>query len=309
MPYMHNFLKTVPFDIYELALFHLVVKYRSFTKTAELASLTQSAITRQIQGIENSLGIQLLERTTRTVRITPAGEFLYHESARLLGDVERSLNHLAQEFGGARKEVRVDVSRTIGLAYLPGFFHANLRHLPHVRYRVTCQPSGEILSALEANEQDIGVLCPPKRLPRTLRITHRFQDAFTLIAPTTMEPQIQALSKAKAKAWLEWFGKQNWLLIEERSNTGQQLRSWIRRQGWRVEPTMQLDNFDLIITLVELGMGISLVPIRSLALYNRRQKLLRVPLPARFTRDLVVVVRKHRNLPGHLAEFIANVLF
>ncbi len=134
MHYMNQFLSTVPFDLYELALFQLIVKHRSFTKAAEIAGLTQSAITRQIQGIENNLGIRLLERTTRTVRITPAGEFLCREAARLLGDVERSLQHLSQEFAGARKEVRVDVSRTIGLAYLPGFFHANLRRLPQVGY-------------------------------------------------------------------------------------------------------------------------------------------------------------------------------
>ena len=116
MHYMNQFLSTVPFDLYELALFHLVVKHRSFTKAAEIAGLTQSAITRQMQGVETSLGIQLLERTTRNVRVTPAGEFLFAEAARLLGDVDRSLHHLAQEFAGARKEIRVDVSRTISLS-------------------------------------------------------------------------------------------------------------------------------------------------------------------------------------------------
>ncbi|HVK58398.1 MAG TPA: LysR family transcriptional regulator, partial [Candidatus Kapabacteria bacterium] len=55
---MHRFLSTVPFDLYELSLFHLVVKHRSFTKAAEIAGLTQSAITRQMQGVENSLGIK-----------------------------------------------------------------------------------------------------------------------------------------------------------------------------------------------------------------------------------------------------------
>jgi DNA-binding transcriptional LysR family regulator len=304
---MHSFLNTVPFDLYELALFHLVVKHRSFTKAAELAGLTQSAITRQMQGVESRLGIPLLERTTRTVRITPAGEFLYRESARLLGDVEQSLNHLAQEFAGARKEVRVDVSRTIGLAYLPGFFHANLRRLPQVGYRVTCQPSNEILAALEANDQDIGVLCPPRRLPKTVRVTHRFEDAFTLVVSADLSAELQEIPKAKGR--MEWLKKHNWLLIEERSNTGQQLHSWMHREGWRVEPTMQLDNFDLIINLVSLGMGISFVPIRALALYNQRQRVLRVPLPARFTRELVVVVRKHRKLSVHIEQFIANVLF
>jgi DNA-binding transcriptional LysR family regulator len=297
----------VPFDLYELALFHLVVKHRSFTKAAEIAGLTQSAITRQMQGVENSLGLQLLERTTRTVRVTPAGEYLFHEAARLLGDVEQSLTHLAQEFAGARKEVRVDVSRTIGLAYLPGFFHANLRRFPHLGYRVTCQSSGEILAALEANEQDIGVLCPPSRLPKTLRVTHRFEDAFTLIVPKDSAPAGNALSKPKTR--IDWLKQQNWLLIEERSNTGQQLRAWMADQEWRMEPTMQLDNFDLIINLVALGMGASFVPIRALALYNQKRNLLRVPLPARFTRQLVVAVRKHRKMPVHLEQFITNILF
>jgi DNA-binding transcriptional LysR family regulator len=304
---MNQFLSTVPFDLYELALFHLVVKHRSFTKAAEIAGLTQSAITRQMQGVENSLGIQLLERTTRNVRVTPAGEFLFREAARLLGDVDRSLQHLAQEFAGARKEIRVDVSRTIGLAYLPGFFHANLRRLPEIGYRVTYQPSDQILTALEAHEQDIGVLCPPPRLPKTLRVTHRFADAFTLIGSAELPIGIEKRSTTKART--EWLKKQNWLLIDEHSNTGQQLRSWMNRQGWRIEPTMQLDNFDLIINLVSLGMGVSFVPIRALALYNQRQKLVRIPLPARFTRELVVVVRKHRKLAAHLDQFIANVLF
>jgi DNA-binding transcriptional LysR family regulator len=304
---MHEFLSKTPFDLYELALFQLVVKHRSFTKAAELAGLSQSAITRQMQGMENSLGIQLLERTTRTVRLTSAGEFLYQEAARLLGDVERSLDHLAREFAGARREIRVDVSRTIGLAYLPGFFHANLRRVPQVGYRVTCQRSDEILTALEANEQDIGVLCPPKHLPKTLKVTHRFDDDFTLIAPAAFETQIGAMAKTKAR--LEWLRKQNWLLIEEDSNTGRQLRAWLQREGWRIEPTMQLDNFDLIINLVSLGMGISFVPVRALALYNQRQRVLRVPLAAKFTRELVVVVRRHRKLPAHIEEFIGNVLF
>src|SRR5471030_182721 len=103
---MNEFLLTKPFDLYELFLFRLVVQQRSFTKAAQLAGLTQSAITRQIQGMENKLGLALLERTTRSVRVTPAGDFLFHESARLTGDVEASLQRLREQFAGARKEVR-----------------------------------------------------------------------------------------------------------------------------------------------------------------------------------------------------------
>src|SRR5213594_1236877 len=117
MRVMHRFLSTVPFDLYELALFHLVVKHRSFTKAGEIAGLTQSAITRQIQGMENSLGIPLLERTTRSIEITSAGQFLFRESLKIIGDIDATLHHLRQDFTNAPKEIRVGVSQTIGLGY------------------------------------------------------------------------------------------------------------------------------------------------------------------------------------------------
>lgn len=305
---VNEFLATVPFDFYELSLFRLVVKHGSFTKAAELAGLTQSAISRQIQGMEDSLGVPLLERTTRRVRPTPAGEFLFRESAHLLGGVEQTLSGLREEFLGARKEVRVGVSRTIGLAYLPGFFHANLRKLPEVGCRVTYQPSTEICAALEANELDLGVLCPPRRLPRTLSVTHRFDDAFTVIAPRQSAATFQAITKSP-KALLHWLGSQSWLLIEDRSNTGQLLRRWMSGLGLKIDPTMQLDNFDLIINLVALGMGVSVVPIRALALYGRKRNIQRLPMRQRFTRELVVAVRRGGRTPEHLTKFVANVLF
>jgi DNA-binding transcriptional LysR family regulator len=302
---MKQFLATVPFDLYELTLFHLVVKNRSFTKTAELAGLTQSAITRQIQGIEQRLGVRLLERTTRNVRVTPAGEFLYREAGRVLGSVESSLQHLQEEFANARKIVRVSVSRSIALSYLPGFFHANLRRDSKIEYRVSHLPSEQILSEIESNEQDVGVLCPPRRLPKTIRVTHRFQDTFVIIASQTASLDLPPDKKRID----EWLQAQNWLLIEESSNTGKQLRSWIKRQGLRISPVMQLDNFDLIINLVSLGMGISLVPIRALALYNRKKNIVRIPYKKRFSRQLIVVVRKHRHMQPHLENFIENILF
>ena len=308
MQNMNELLATAPFDLYELSLFHLVVKHRSFTKAAEQAGVTQSAITRQMQGMEDSLGIDLLERTTRSVRLTKAGEFLFHESTKLLGDVDQSLRRLKEDFADVKKEIRIGVSRSISPAYLPGFFHANIRHGLKASYRVSSQPSSEILSALEANGLDLGVVCPPPRLPRTLSITHRFTDAFTLLASAEKAVQFESLPRSKT-APLGWLQKQDWLLLQETTNTGARLRSWMSQFSLKVEPAMQLDSFDLIINLVSLGMGISFVPIRALALYGQKKNLVRLHVPNRFERELVVVVRKHRKQPEHLRNFVANILF
>jgi len=303
---VHEFLKTAPFDIYELHLFHLVAEHRSFTKAAELAGLTQSAVTRQMQGIEESLGVALFERTTRSVRLTPAGQLLRAESGRLLGDVDQVLRRIREDFAGAKKVIRVAVSRSVGLAYLPGFFHANLRRLPQVGYRVSYDASGKVLTALENNEADLGVVSPPARLPETLRVTHRFTDGFAIIAPANAARDSDFASK---RTRLDWGNRQNWLLLDESGNTGRRLRAWMKRGGIVAEPGMTLDNFDLIINLVSLGMGVSCVPIRALALYARKRNIRRIAWPARFTRELVVVVRRNREIPEHVSQFIANVLF
>jgi DNA-binding transcriptional LysR family regulator len=303
---VHEYLKTSPFDIYELHLFHLVAERRSFTKAAEMAGLTQSAVTRQVQGMEASLGVALFERTTRSVQLTPAGEMLRAESGRLLGSVDEVLQRIREEFAGAKKEIRVAVSRSVGLAYLPGFFHANLRRLAQVGYRVSSDASAKILSSLETNEADLGVLCPPARLPSTLRVTHRFTDAFAVIAPPSSAVEFASPSR---RARLDWATRQNWLLLDESANTGRRLRAWLRREGVVVEPGMTLDNFDLIINLVALGMGVSCVPIRALALYAGKKNVRRIAWPNRFSRELVVVVRRNRKIPEHVSQFIENVLF
>jgi DNA-binding transcriptional LysR family regulator len=143
-------------------------------------------------------------------------------------------------------------------------------------------------------------------MPETLRITHRFTDDFVIIAPTNAARDSDFRSK---RARLEWANRQNWLLLDESGNTGRRLHVWIKREGIVAEPGMTLDNFDLIINLVSLGMGVSCVPIRALALYARKRNIRRIAWPARFTRELVVVVRRNREIPAHVGQFIANVLF
>jgi DNA-binding transcriptional LysR family regulator len=56
-------------------------------------------------------------------------------------------------------------------------------------------------------------------------------------------------------------------------------------------------------------MGVSFVPIRALALYGQKKNLVRIPLVAKFEREVVVLMRRHRNQPEHLRNFVSNILF
>ena len=209
MRFMNEFVKSVPYDLLELHLIHLVARFGSFTQAGAVAGLSQSAITRQIQGIEGRLGIALFLRTTRQVLPTAAGKFLLRETAHILGDVDASIRRLREEFGKVVPVVRTGVSRTISLAYLPGFFFASRRRHPEVEITVAHESSGRILEMVEADTLDVGVVCPPEQIPVGLEVAYRFRDEFVLIASEGADVP----SRKSAIQWKKWVESQSWLLI------------------------------------------------------------------------------------------------
>ncbi|MDR3457921.1 MAG: LysR family transcriptional regulator [Verrucomicrobiae bacterium] len=305
---MNEYLATAPFDLYELHLFHLVAETGSFTRAGQRAGLTQSAITRQIRGMEDRLGVTLFERTTRQVSLTLAGRALHERSGPILAATDDALNHLRQKFNLVPKTLHVGVARTIGLAYLPGFFFAFQRKFPEVQLQVSQQTSDEIIEAVAAQDLDVGLLCRPPRLPRGLQITHCFKDDFTFIAPPKFALSEKS-NRTPVKELKHILAGQRWLMIQRESNTGRHLRLWLEEQDWEIEPAMELDSFDAIVNLVSLGLGVSIVPHRVLPLYDQRRAVKRIRSASRFSRELVVVVRKNRQQPAHLSGFVENILF
>jgi DNA-binding transcriptional LysR family regulator len=291
----------------ELHLLHLLARSGSFTRVASQVGLTQSAVTRQIQGIELKIGVALFERTTRKVLITPAGQFLIEQTRHIIGDIDTALRRLREDFVEGPKQLRLGVSRSISLAYFPGFIFANQRRQPDLNMVVTHETSPAILRQLDSGEMDIGILCPPRRLSGNLAVTHRFRDDFTLITPRNFAPGIG--EKSRLQSLKKALAGQSWLLISETSNTGSRLRTWMKARGWPLRSSHEMDNFDLIINLVALGLGCSFVPQRSLALYARRRKVRRIPLADRFSREIVVLVRNSRSAAPHITQFIENILF
>ena len=302
----HEYLSTVPFDVYELSLFQLVANTGSFTKAAREAGVTQSAITRQIQGIESQLGVALFERTTRRVALTDAGRFLLQRSRAIVHEVGEAFRQLREEFAAAPKTLSVGVSRSIGLAYLPGFFVSFRHKHPAVRTQVVQQSSSDILSAIENGTLQVGIICPPHRLPPGIKTVHSFQDEFILIAPPNAA--LPSIPKS-AGALLRKLAPHDWILLGENSNTGRMLRRWLTQHDAKIAASMEADTFDLIVNLVAMGMGFSVVPRRTLPLYPRTRAIQRIPLRPTLSREVVIVVRKDRKPPEQLTQFIDCLLF
>jgi DNA-binding transcriptional LysR family regulator len=305
---MNEFLATGPFDLYELQLFHLVAEHQSFTKAGQAAGLTQSAITRQIRGMEDRLGTPLFERTTRSVRLTLAGAALHARSGAILSEVNDAINVLKSGFSLAPETLRIGIAQSIGLAYLPGFFRRFQSKFPKIQLHVSHESSAYVLSAVESGELDSGVVAAPAQMSRGLQVTHRFTDEFVVIVPPKLK--LRGSSRQVLPAQVTPIAPhQRWLLISEESNTGKRLGVWLKRNGFKIRAAMHADSFDFLVNLVSLGLGASLVPHRALALNPTTRPVQRITTLPKFSRELVVVVRRQQHLPATLAGFVENILF
>jgi DNA-binding transcriptional LysR family regulator len=305
---MNEFLATGPFDLYELQLFHLVAEHQNFTKAGQVAGLTQSAITRQIQGMEERLGVRLFERTTRSVRLTPAGAALHARSGAILSEVNDAVSALKSGFHLSPETLRVGIARTIGLAYLPGFFRRFQAKFPRVQLHVSHESSAFILAAVESGELDAGIVAAPPQLSRGIQVTHRFNDEFVAIVPPGLKLAGPARQVSPA-ALPDIARNQRWLSISEQTNTGTRLKAWLERHGVKLEVALHADSFDFIVNLVSLGLGASIVPHRVLALHPNRRPVQRITMNPKFSRELIVLVRRQQQLPHALAGFIEHILF
>jgi DNA-binding transcriptional LysR family regulator len=102
---------------------------------------------------------------------------------------------------------------------------------------------------------------------------------------------------------------QRWLLISAGTTTGTRLRAWLERNGLRLEVALHADSFDFIVNLVSLGLGVSFVPHRVLALHPNRRPVQRITLKPKFSRELIVAIRRQRTDPAVVTGFVENVLF
>lgn len=296
---MHESEPASDLNLFSLVVFRAVAEAGSFTAGGEKCGLTQSAVTRQVQALEDRLGARLFERTTRSVRPTEAGVALLRDSTRLLADFENTLGAFRTTYSQAPLRIRVGVARSVGFSYFPGFFTAFKKNHPQVGIEFSYNHGDQILERLKRAQLDVGICCDRKRLPGGLEKTHEFQDRFVGILP----PGIPDTDREAR------FHEGPLIGLAPDSETGRKLDQWLSDHGQKINPSMQIDSFDLMINLVSLGFGVAVVPIRALAIYGRRKPVTRLEFDPAFERKLIVVARRDRYRPDHLRDFIDQILF
>jgi len=231
-----------------LRYFVAIADAGSFTAAAAAVSIAQPALTRQLRDLEAELGVQLLLRGARGVRLTQDGATLYESARRMLAEAARVKQQLG---GGAAGEstVVLGVSPTLTRVLLPGVFERCHRSLAGVRLVVREAFTPQLLDGLERGLVDMAVVTNPEP-HRDFALQPLLAEPFALITPPARKmPPVVPLS-ALAPLPLLMTGLHRGIV--ERT---------LAPLGARIKVEAEIDSVDAIRELVLQGRWATIMPV------------------------------------------------
>ena len=144
-------------DILGLEAFLAIAQHGQFTKAARALHITQTALTRRLQHFEQALGVPLVERTTRSVALTPLGESFLPQARRLLGELTAALVEIRETGRAERGDVAIACVPTVGIQYLPRVIQAYAERHPGNRIQIYDHASSGVIDTVLQRQVEFGI--------------------------------------------------------------------------------------------------------------------------------------------------------
>lgn len=149
------------FDLNQIRCFVVVAEELHFCRAASRLNMSQPPLSRQIQVLERILEVQLLERTSRSVKLTPAGRSFLPEARRIMTLAE-SAAQLAKRVGAGKSgSIRLTFTPTSAYSFLPSLMERASQVMPDIDLDLSEMATVDQVEALLNGQADIGLIWPP----------------------------------------------------------------------------------------------------------------------------------------------------
>lgn len=144
-----------------LKTFLTICRVGSITKAAQLLYISQPALSRQIQDLEEELGCKLFDRSKRQLALTESGFLLQQRAQEILNLDERTKKELRENAGFLSGELRIGCVESSAVRFLADKFQAFRATYPQVQFELYSADGDDIRSALDHDRIDMGILLEP----------------------------------------------------------------------------------------------------------------------------------------------------
>ena len=276
-------------DMLGVEAFIAVADAGGFTRAADQLHITQTALSRRIQRLEEFLGVALFERTTRSVALTRLGSDFMPQARRLLGDLRGALAEIRETGKALRGDVTIACVPTVGVHLLPSILERYAKLHPANRVRILDHSSSGVAEAVIRREAEFGI---------NMQGAAHAELASTPLMTDRMMLVCRRTHRYARRASIPWKELEGEALILPGHASGN--RPWLdlslERAGVAVHAFYEVQRSSTAVGMVARGVGIAVVPglaVRDLP--DRSLAAVRLVAPV-VSRTLALITRRNARL-------------
>lgn len=289
-------------QIENFKIFADLVETKSFSKSAKINGITQSAVSQQARAMERHFKTLLIDRSQKQFQLTREGQRVYESSKEILHTYDKLLSELQEMKKVISGTIRISTIYSIGLHELPPYIKRFLHDYPSVNVRVEYRRSNLVYEDILHNSVDFGLVAFPVK-QRQIEVVPFRNDKLVLITHPN-----HALAKQGGDIELKELAGQKFIGFDPDIPTRKAVDQIFRDNRLEIEPVMEFDNIETVKRAVEIDHGIAIVPQATVVQEGRQGTLTVLQFKGKeFTRPLAVLHRKGRVLTPAMKKFVETL--
>lgn len=284
-------------------IFYTVANAKNISKAARELFISQPAISKSIQKLEDSLGCRLFIRSSKGVALTEEGNLLYSYVKDAFDALSLGEKKLRRSIELGAGHLNIGVSSTLCKYILLPYLKEFIRLHPYIRISITCQSTNETLKLLEEDKIDIGLVGKPEETKNIqFDFLEEIEDIFVAAKDYLRHLKARGIPKHQI------LSHSTLMLLDPHNMTRQYIDDYLRSNQIQIQDFLEISDMDLLIEFAKIGVGIACV-IRSFVQHDLEcGSLAEVPLKVPIRRRQVgFVYKKQPRMMQSLTEFICCV--
>lgn len=281
-------------------IFYTVANTGNISKAAKELYISQPAISKSIQKLEESVGCRLFSRSSRGVVLTDEGKLLYDHVRTAFETLTLGEEKLKRSIELGVGHLKIGVSSTLCKYLLLPYLKEFIRQNPHISISISCQSTNETLKLLEDNKIDIGLIGKPASL-KNIRFDFLEEIEDIFVATKDYIRNLQARGIAKDDV----LSNATLMLLDKNNMTRQYIDDYLQENQIQVRDSIDISDMDLLIDFARIGVGVACVIKNFVKEDLSSGALLEIPLGIPIhKREVGFAYRTNVRPSTSLAEFI-----
>lgn len=281
-------------------IFYTVANTGNISKAAKELYISQPAISKSIQKLEESVGCKLFSRSSRGVVLTDEGKLLYEHVSEAFETLTMGEEKLKRSIELGVGHLKIGVSSTLCKYLLLPYLKEFIRQNPHISISISCQSTNDTLKLLEDNKIDIGLIGKPENLKNIhFDFLEEIEDIFVAAKDYLRNLKARGIQKDHI------LQSSTLMLLDKNNMTRQYIDDYLQENQIVIKDSIDISDMDLLIDFARIGVGVACVIKNFVREDLENGTLVEIPLGFPIHKREVGFAYKTTTKPSKsLAEFI-----